>query len=161
SNIDTVQFVGLGTTYDVLVGGLRGVFRMVSTDPGKWTKFGLNLPNAVTTEVDYNAADDVLLAGTLGRGAWTIGDASTGLRNPEKAVEGASQTYNLGSFSDSSLGVWLVDVKWGDGTTDTTFLATPGSLGTRPHTFGEEGNYTVTVTVTNLLSSSSDSKTFP
>jgi hypothetical protein len=37
-----------------------------------WNKLGTGLPNALVADLDYNAADDVLLAGTLGRGAWTI-----------------------------------------------------------------------------------------
>jgi hypothetical protein len=37
-----------------------------------WNKLGAGLPNAPAWDLDYDAADDVLLAGTLGRGAWTI-----------------------------------------------------------------------------------------
>jgi PKD repeat protein len=51
-------------------------------------------------------------------------------------------------------------VDWGDGTTHSTFSqVTTGSLGTRPHTYAEEGAKTVTVTVTNGVSQA-DTKTF-
>src|SRR5207253_3961898 len=47
-----------------------------------WTKFGA-LPNVIVTDLHYIAPDaahsgqgDVLLAGTLGRGAWTVPNAS-------------------------------------------------------------------------------------
>ena len=61
------------------------------------------------------------------------------------------QTIALqGSFSDPDGSPWTVDVNWGDGTPDTIFMvASAGSLGTKPHTFGEEGTYTVKVTVTD------------
>src|SRR5207249_5258194 len=50
---------------------------------------------------------------------------------------------------------------WGDGTSHTMFSAsTAGSLGTRTHTYGEEGGYTVTVTVTDTADGQSDSKSF-
>src|ERR1019366_5693443 len=55
---------------------------------------------------------------------------------------------------------WLVSVNWGDGArTDFFFVAAQGSLGTRQHTFMEEGTYTVTVTVVDTLGDS-DRTTF-
>jgi PKD repeat protein len=54
-----------------------------------------------------------------------------------------------------------VDVDWGDGTTHTTFsTSTISSLGTRGHTYGEEGTFTVTVKVTDTADGRSDSKTY-
>jgi len=38
---------------------------------------GIGLPNVPVRDLAYDVADDLLLAGTLGRGAWTI----TNLRN--------------------------------------------------------------------------------
>jgi Ca2+-binding RTX toxin-like protein len=76
----------------------------------------------------------------------------------QTAVEGASKSFNLGSFSDPDGGSWTVDVNWGDGTAHTTFpMAATGSLGTRSHTYAEESAadhpgtnpYIVTVTVTD------------
>ncbi len=71
----------------------------------------------------------------------------------QTAVEGASTSFGLGSFIDPDDGPWSVDVNWGDSTADTTFAAgTQGSLGSRNHTYTEEGSYTVTVTVTDSTS---------
>jgi hypothetical protein len=78
----------------------------------------------------------------------------------QTAVEGAAKSFNVGSFADPDGGPWTVTVNWGDGSPNTTFnRAVAGSLGTQPHTYAEEGSYTVTVTVTDstLLSGS---KTF-
>lgn len=74
SQIRTVEFFD-GATDVVVAGGQGGVFRMISDDPGHWTEFG-DLPNAVVFDLEYNATDDLLLAGTFGRGAWTVPGAS-------------------------------------------------------------------------------------
>jgi hypothetical protein len=77
ANLRTIIYLDLGATDAVLVGGDGGVFRMFTNNPGTWTNLGDNLPNAVTYDLHYDSSDDVLLAGTLGRGAWTIPNAST------------------------------------------------------------------------------------
>src|SRR5579871_4846022 len=71
----------------------------------------------------------------------------------QQTLEGAGTSFPLGSFNDTNppnANIWQVDVNWGDSSPDTTF-ATPfqGILPTRAHTYGEEGNYIVTVSVTN------------
>lgn len=79
----------------------------------------------------------------------------------QTSVEGASATFNLGSFTDPDGGPWTVDVNWGDGTPDTVFTATaPGTIAAHSHTFGEEGTYTVTIKVTDTFEGQFDSKTY-
>ena len=80
--IQTIEFAELGATDAVLVGGEGGVFRMITNNPGVWSEYGRALPNAVTYDLDYNAADNVLIAGTFGRGAWKVINASTTLTVP-------------------------------------------------------------------------------
>jgi photosystem II stability/assembly factor-like uncharacterized protein len=63
-------------TNTIFVGGRSGIFRMLTSAPGVWSKVGVGLPNAVVFDLDYNAADDVLIAGMLGRGAWLLPNAS-------------------------------------------------------------------------------------
>ncbi|MCY2927699.1 MAG: hypothetical protein NT031_20105, partial [Planctomycetota bacterium] len=88
SDLRTVVFVDAGPGI-VLVGGLGGVFRMSMGNLGVWTEYGKGMPNAVTTDLDYNATDDVLAAGTLGRGAWTVSSASLTLTgDPVLTVSG-------------------------------------------------------------------------
>jgi hypothetical protein len=80
---------------------------------------------------------------------------------PQSAVEGASQSFSLGSFADPDGGPWSVDVSWGDGTPDTVFAATaPGTISSQTHTYGEEGGFTGTITVTDTLEGQFDSKPF-
>jgi len=65
-----------GRTTRLLVGGLGGVFQM--RRPGAagttWTLLGSGIPHALVFEVHYDFATNVLLATTLGRGAWTTSD---------------------------------------------------------------------------------------
>jgi hypothetical protein len=74
-DLRTVQYVSNAGTGTVLVGGRGGVFRMFTANLGEWGEFGQGLPNAVTFDLEYNAVDNILLAGTLGRGAWTVPNA--------------------------------------------------------------------------------------
>jgi hypothetical protein len=79
----------------------------------------------------------------------------------EFAATGGSWGTGIGQFSLGTPGPWSVEVDWGDGTGHSTFsAATPGSLGTLNHTYGEEGPYTVTVKVTDPADGDSASKTY-
>lgn len=64
----------------LLVGGLGGVFHY-GGDPFSgtfaWREFGNNLPNVLVTDLEYNHTDDILIAGTWGRGAWSIKNLKT------------------------------------------------------------------------------------
>src|SRR5262245_15716697 len=76
-DFNTNAFVA-GATKVLLVGTDAGVFVSLSSSGFKsWNKLGTGLPNAPVADLVYDVADDVLVAGTLGRGAWTI----TNLKN--------------------------------------------------------------------------------
>ena len=145
------------------VGTLRGAFW--SKDLGvTWTRFD-TLPRTRVTDLDFMPSLHLLGAGTIGWGAWEILTQSTPptVTPPasQTADEASSHSFSLGSFGDPDGGPWSVDVNWGDGTPDTTFTATsPGTLPSESHTYGEEGPYTGTITVTDTLDGQSDSKTF-
>jgi hypothetical protein len=70
----------------VLVGGLGGVFRLLNPlNPagGSWSLYGTGLPNVLVTDLHYiNGSADILVAGTFGRGAWTVPQASQTLNVP-------------------------------------------------------------------------------
>jgi hypothetical protein len=84
-DFNTTEFVpGVAPTDNdlLLVGTNAGVFVSFSSSGFTvWNKLGIGLPNALVADLDYNAADDVLLVGTLGRGAWTI-TSLKGVRPP-------------------------------------------------------------------------------
>jgi uncharacterized repeat protein (TIGR01451 family) len=92
----------------LVVGTNSGVFVSFLGSFGTWSRLGSGLPNAPVWDLDYDATDDVLVAGTLGRGAWTIANASTidvTTRNADLSIQmtdnpdplrvGAELTYRL------------------------------------------------------------------
>jgi hypothetical protein len=71
----------------------------------------------------------------------------------QSAVEGATTSFNLGSFTDPDCAPWGITVDWGDGTAKTVFhLNSAGSLGTQAHKYAEEGTYTPTISITDFTS---------
>gem|GEM_PF-1600961 len=87
SQIRSVTFLtGQNNVGGVLVGTDIGTYISTSMAYGTWQIYGANLPNAPAMDVRYNAADDLLTVGTLGRGAWTVAHAS--------------QTFGLADFGD-------------------------------------------------------------
>lgn len=57
----------------LVVASDRGAFVARASDNfSVWQRLGSGLPNAPVFELDYDAADDRLVAGTLGRGAWAL-----------------------------------------------------------------------------------------
>lgn len=61
-----------GSGHDLIVVGTnRGVFATASDALGTWVEVG-NLPNAPVLDMQYSPAQDLLIAGLLGRGAFTV-----------------------------------------------------------------------------------------
>jgi photosystem II stability/assembly factor-like uncharacterized protein len=61
----------------IVVGTQTGVF--FATAAGgftTWSRLGSRLPNVPVFDLDFDRSDDVLIAGTMGRGAWKLHDAS-------------------------------------------------------------------------------------
>lgn len=69
---------------------------------------------------------------------------------PQSGVEGNDDTFALGLLADARpAGPWTVAVKWGDGTNDTYTVASPGAL-SHKHTYADNGNYTISVSVKDV-----------
>ena len=69
---------------------------------GTWFQLGSGLPHAPVWDLDYDVADDVLVAGTLGRGAWTL-SAVTTLNTPPVADAGPDQIVECTSPAGASV----------------------------------------------------------
>jgi hypothetical protein len=54
------------------VGTNGGVFIASAPDFSSWERLGSGLPNVPVFSLRYSPVDNLLLAGTLGRGAWTL-----------------------------------------------------------------------------------------
>ncbi len=70
-------FQQAGANNALLAGGYGGVYRDVLTAAPLWSQYGADMPAVVVKDLQYNADDDVLVAGTWGRGVWTISSVST------------------------------------------------------------------------------------
>jgi hypothetical protein len=76
-NVTSVQVVKNGSSTEVLVGAFGGVFRAVPNGAATaWTEYG-TLPHVLVSSLVYNAKDNVLVAGTLGRGVFTISNVTS------------------------------------------------------------------------------------
>lgn len=79
-NPSTIRSIALvtGASGDALVVGTQnGVFYATEASGfATWSRLGTDLPVVPVYDLDYDAADDVLVAGTMGRGAWKLDAAS-------------------------------------------------------------------------------------
>jgi hypothetical protein len=56
----------------VIVGTQNGVYMAVGPAFNAWAEVAVGLPRAPVSDVHYNPADEILVAGLLGRGAWSV-----------------------------------------------------------------------------------------
>jgi Bacterial Ig domain len=127
----------------------------VTTNPdGTWdwsfdTTDGPDESQTVTiTASDGTAGDEATV--TFSLTVNNVAPVVTAAAN-QSSDEGESHSFTLGSFTDPGAdGPWTVDVDWGDGSAHETFpAASPGSLGTKSHTYADgPDDHTVTIKVT-------------
>jgi hypothetical protein len=92
----------------VLVGEPGGVFRR-KVEPTRfgyiWRRLGAGstLPNTLFTSLIYDSKSDVLLAGTLGRGAWLLKNAAAAITSaPQVGIVSASATSSVSAISTTT-----------------------------------------------------------
>jgi hypothetical protein len=80
--IELINSTGYGRDTVLVVGGLGGVVQLHNPGTGTsiWSRLGTNLPHGLVLDLRYNVANDVLVAGILGRGAWTLSGFAGGYR---------------------------------------------------------------------------------
>jgi len=140
------------------VGNDSGVFS--TTDAGKtWTRYMTGLPNAQVTSLRLDPNLGILLAGTHGRGAFEIfstqqlGVIPTTIQGQEGIA--LDPTVPLAEFKDSTgllpPSSYTASIFFGDGTSATSTdirLLPDNNYGVfAPHTYPEEGTYTLRVAV--------------
>ena len=84
----TIEFMSTPAARLLLVGGLDGVWYTSANNPGLWTLLGngMDLPHAPVWDLRYDHIDDVLIAGTLGRGVWLYENASSLVPEPANSI---------------------------------------------------------------------------
>jgi len=75
NDIRTAVYVPGANPY-LAVGTRSGVFVSLASSFGTWVKLGSALPDVLVFDLVFNATDDILIAGTFGRGVWTVPNAS-------------------------------------------------------------------------------------
>jgi hypothetical protein len=68
----SIAFSTSNTDGSVVVGANNGVFIARGPTFTTWAVLGSGLPRAPVYDLDYDGTDEILAAGLLGRGAWTI-----------------------------------------------------------------------------------------
>ena len=74
--LKSLQFITNGLNA-VVAGGYGTLYAARDTDLDNWYSLKGNLPNTFVWQMDYSSRDDTLAVGTLGRGAFTLANAST------------------------------------------------------------------------------------
>ncbi len=139
TNFRTIVYLE-GAGNDLLaIGTSQGVFVSVEPNFDAWLKLD-GLPNAPVWDLDYDAADRVLVAGTLGRGAWTqqitVADlAIDKTASPDPVSPGQTLTYEItvtNNGPEDAAGVIVTDVLPPEvsyvSDTDACVEAPPGTL---------------------------------
>ena len=132
-----------GPNRGVVVGAITGVFITEDTNSGVWNELDAALPTVPVWDLDYDPVDDLLVAGTLGRGAWLFQSASLFAQvNPVTPPPPA--TVNILALGDTILGDDGRDTILGADGNDTIFGGADrdsitGGLG-NDIIFGEEDN---------------------
>ena len=95
----------------LLVGGRGGVFRATAAGTSThWSKFGTGIPNVRVMDLDYNAADDLLVVGTLGRGAFKMERALDSLKLPSTLIITGANSDEAWLLKLNPARPWQVDV---------------------------------------------------
>ena len=90
-----------GATPSLLAGGYATVQQMAQGAEGVWANLGTGLPQVLVYDLHYDNTDQVLAAGTLGRGAWTL---SLGSATQAVAPTVASPTSTAITNTTATLG---------------------------------------------------------
>jgi len=92
-NLHSITFSSETAQGALVVSSDNGIFTASGPDFSTWRRLGTGLPQAPVYQVEYSAKDRILLAGTLGRGAWMLD--LTGQFGPKGVVEGVGVPGSL------------------------------------------------------------------
>ncbi|HJT30507.1 MAG TPA: DUF4214 domain-containing protein [Pirellulales bacterium] len=71
ADLFSVAFVPGTATNLIYVGSRDGVYTMKTSQQGVWSRYGAFMPDVPVYSLQYVASQQLLVAGTMGRGAWT------------------------------------------------------------------------------------------
>lgn len=142
----------------IFVGNDAGVW--ASMDQGNtWSQFRTGLPNAQVLSLQLDTNLNILAAGTNGRGMFEIKEINplqVQVNSPTGVVEGTALTnFPIATFTDGAapdpVGNYSATIVWGDGRPPSQGTITATGTGsfvvTASHTYAEELNGTITITI--------------
>jgi photosystem II stability/assembly factor-like uncharacterized protein len=100
SELRTLEFIVASGLTGLLVGGNDRVHSLRIGASNSWKLAATGLPGAPAIDLHYNAVDDVLAVGTLGRGAWIVQTASEILSQPGLVVSDVALLEGDAGLSD-------------------------------------------------------------
>lgn len=164
-NLRSIAFIP-GAASTVVVGASDGVYVTdANATSHHWGKLNGALPNTIAYTLDYDATDDVLLIGTMGRGTWLLPNASK-INQPPIANTGGAYTTQEGqeinldgkgsSDPDTSKGDDVYQYSWD--LDDNGTFETSGATATFDRV-GQDGTSTVTLRVSDQLGATGTAST--
>ncbi|HKR63590.1 MAG TPA: Calx-beta domain-containing protein [Thermoanaerobaculia bacterium] len=148
-----------GSPNAIVVGGVNGVFRMALDNVGVWNQFGNGLTTAPVWDLDYDPIDDTLVAGTMGRGAWSLNPASSLDPLPTLSINDVAVTEGNAGTTTANFTVTLsaasavpvtVNYATADGTATTQTAAFTNASSISIPSVGNATPYPSNVTVSGL-----------
>lgn len=133
--------------------GVPGVYMMAVANPRVWMRVGTNLPNALAYDLDYDASRDQLVVGLVGRGAWTIPNATQLDRAPVSSCTNATVPADATCHATATAATFNASASDPDGNPVTVTLTPTGpfSLGTTTVTITSSDNQGAASTCTPQL----------
>ena len=153
----TIEYLPEFPTDAIAIGTRSGVFYALMSAPTVWDKFSTGLPDVLVYDLKYVPSEDLLVAGTLGRSAWTttINQAPTNITLSANTIPENTSTLTAVTVGNLS----IVDDIFGSntlsisgGTNANNFQITGNQLQFKAGTvlnFEAKSSYQVTVTATD------------
>ncbi|MFN6162055.1 MAG: cadherin domain-containing protein, partial [Planctomycetota bacterium] len=132
----------------IIVGTNAGVYATLASAIGEWFVLGSGFPNALVYDMDYDATDDVLVSGTLGRGAWMMESISLILTPNQPPIDIGLSATTLPENAGSNALVGVLNTLDFDPDQSFTYSLVAGAGSTDNAAFNIDGS---TLRATNSL----------
>ncbi|MBK8038025.1 MAG: choice-of-anchor D domain-containing protein [Verrucomicrobiaceae bacterium] len=149
----SLEFVRSGAEWAVVLGTLRGVYAARYNAVNDWAPVGTDMPNVYAWDMDYDAADDVLVVGTLGRGVWKFNSASSIAEDPSAAPEIVVEQPAGTGLTDGVATVDFGTLSVGSGQTRTFTIRNDGVVNLNISSITKDGTHNTEVTLGAVSSS--------
>jgi hypothetical protein len=94
TGLRSIEIIGSGANAGIFIGARGGIYATdnVQGNNTSWVRFGTGLPNVLVTSLRYDSTANVLVAGTLGRGAWLVSNARSFVNQQQPPTQAPTWT---------------------------------------------------------------------